>query len=89
MDVLDQTVLGEQGLPLALTLDGLKVADRVEHRLFLVAEVGRGNEVGRDAVGEDRGLADVDHAAFPVLHQIDARNAGKSPGFDEQVGEAV
>ncbi len=81
LDVLDEAVLGEEGLPLALALEVLEVADDLEHGGFLGREIRGGDEVGGDAVGEAGGLADVDDDALGVFHEVDARAGGKSPCF--------
>jgi len=81
LDVLDEAVLGEQRLPLGLAGDGLEVVDDLEHRGLLGAEIGRGDEVARHAVRQARGLADVEHHALVVLHEVHTRNLGQRAGL--------
>ena len=50
-------------------------------------ELGRGLEVGADAIAQRGRLADVDHAALVVLHQVDAGRFGQGFGFFEELGD--
>jgi Asp-tRNA(Asn)/Glu-tRNA(Gln) amidotransferase A subunit family amidase len=88
-DVLDEAVLGEERFPLALAEQDLEVVDEVAHRLLLGAEVGGGDEVAGGAVGQVRGLADIEHDALVVFHEVDAGRFGQVAGFAQQATEAL
>ena len=89
VDVLDQAVLGEQGFPLAFALDDVEVVDDVEQALLLEAQVGRGDEIARDAIGEAGGFADVLHDAPGVLHEVDAGCFRQAAGLFQELVEFV
>ncbi len=89
LDVLDQSRFGEQGIDLAVAVQVIDVADLFD-QVRGAAFVGRGlEEVAGRARAEVLGLADVDHAAGAVLHQVHARGRRKVADFVRGVAEAA
>ncbi len=84
LDVLDETVLSEERLPLTLAEQVLEAVDLVEHGLLLGTQVRRGHEVAGDAIAQGPGLADVEDDALRVLHEIDAGLSGQLMSLGEQ-----
>jgi len=78
---LDQLPLQEQGLGLGPDLVPFHVRHRVHHRGHLGGQALAGDEIGGQTLLEVLGLAHVDDQPGGVLHQVDARGMGGTPGL--------
>ena len=77
LDVLDQPRFHQQGIDLAVALDVIDVGDLVDPRRGAVLVLGPLQKVAAGPAAEVLRLADVDHPAGGVLHQVDAGRPGK------------
>ena len=77
VNVLDQTRLHEERLPLAFAGNEVEGDDLVEHGLLAAAEVGGWNEIAGHPIGKPQRLAYIEHASRGVLHQVDPGGVGK------------
>ena len=86
--LLDEAALEEEGFGLGLHLDGVEVGDHVDERadLRVVGHGARRREIGRDALFEGLGLADVNDATETILHEVDARLVGEVADLFLEVG---
>ncbi len=75
MELLDELAFEQQGFRLAADDVEIEVVDRLDQGLeFQVpAEPARGLKIMAHAFAQIAGLADVDHRAETVAHQVDAR----------------
>ena len=89
LDVLDQPVLGQQGFDFAVGLDDVEIDDIVQQAGLLELELGGGLEIAADPIAQGGRLADIDDAAFVILHQVDAGRFRQGLGFVGEFFEAL
>lgn len=89
VEVFDEAVFGEEGFDFGIGMKDVEIDDIGEEAGFAEFQRGGGKEVGGDAIAEAGGFADVNDAAFVVLHEVDAGGFGEGAGFFEELGEAV
>ncbi len=71
LDVFDQAILGQQCFDFAFGLKGFKIHHVLDHLGLETFELGAGLEIRANPVAQGGRFANVDHAAFVVLHQVD------------------
>jgi hypothetical protein len=86
--LLDQGALEDQRLQLGLGDDIVEVGDVSHHASGLGGVMDIVLKVRADARAQVDALADIDHVAGRVFHQVDAGSGGKLPDFLTRIGLA-